>query len=210
MVQVSTLGDAEAGNVGIEINLASGAGKDVISIAGSAYDGAAIQNFQFGSALDIIRLSSAGFQLGVGSAAGSTGSAEVANDIDIINVGSAGETFVIASAAGEGSAATDVIVVTASTGFESFREVLDSFASAGSLEISIGGAATAAMSAGEFMVVWYNASEARTELTLVQSTSIADVGAFFSAISTWNTIATFSGDIRTFGTAETFTGNFDI
>ena len=210
VVQVSTLGDAEAGNVGIEINLASGAGKDVISIAGSAYDGAAIQNFQFGSALDIIRLSSAGFQLGVGSAAASTGSAEVANDIDIINVGSAGETFVIASAAGEGSAATDVIVVTASTGFESFREVLDSFASAGSLEISIGGAASAAMSAGEFMVVWYNASEARTELTLVQSTSIADVGAFFSAISTWNTIATFSGDIRTFGTAETFTGNLDI
>ena len=60
------------------------------------------------------------------------------------------------------------------------------------------------------MVVWYNASEARTELTLVQSTSVAGVGAFFSAISTWNTIATFSGDIRTFGTAETFTGNFDI
>lgn len=202
VVLVNTAGTIESDDVGVSLTLAAGTGADTIKFAGSAYNGVAVQNFQFGSGGDALSFYTAGFSLGFGSAV----TEESAGNLDVINVYTAGVTFT--PGVGASADATEVIVLTTGT-FDTFADVLTALGNGGSLQLAVAPSAVTTATQ-ELFVVWYNNSEHRTELTVVggsaaNNTADADM---WAALGSYETLASFSGDIRSFGSAETFAGNF--
>jgi len=200
VVTVSTFGD--------QLTLKSNTGVDTIRFGGSAFDGAGVKNFQFGSTVsDVLGFGSAGFQLGLTNVSQASASDNAVGALNVAHVYTAGVGVTFGSAAG----ATDVLVVS-QTGFAGHSGLFAALASAGSLRISAVGDATVT-AGGEILVVWYNTDESRTELSLVHATANVSSSEFFQfATGGVSLLATFSGNIRTFSgsTTENFGGDFTM
>jgi len=177
------------GRSGAVVTLQAGTGTDAIIFASTASDEVAVRNFQFGSGSDSLQFASAGgFVFGFGSAA-IDGTTQAQNlNVVVITGKSAGVTL-------DGSAATDVLVVATGT-YSGITDVLAALDDNSILGVSaIGGNVTAG---GQMLILWYNSYESRTELTLVNSTAVSTPGDnMFSAINSYDSIATFSGNITT-------------
>ncbi len=192
------------GRSGAVLTLQAGTGTDAIIFASTASDEVAVRNFQFGSGSDSLQFaSSGGFVFGFGSAA-IDGAQQGQNlNVVVITGKSAGVTL-------DGSAATDVLVVATGT-YSGITDVLAALDDNSLLGVSaVGGSSVTA--GGQMLILWYNSYESRTELTLVNATAVATPGDnMFSAISSYDSIATFSGNITTAHSAtESFIGDFKL
>jgi len=189
------------GQSGGVFTLANGSGVDNIIFASTASDAVAVSNFRFGSGSDSLQFVSAGgFVFGFGSAAidGTT----QASDLNVVKITgkSAGVTL-------GGSAATDVIVVATGT-YSGIADVLNALDDDSLLGVSATAGYGNVTAGGQMLILWYNSYESRTELTLINSTAVSNTNVF-SAISSFDSIATFSGNI-TQSSGETFTGDFKL
>jgi len=204
-ITLSNAGSATQGT-GFAINLSGNTGTDTLRFASTAIDGARVMNFQWGSSQDKISLASAGFSLGMGSAL-SNGEG-FGDGISVLTVGGATSMQLAAAA---GASATEVLVLVTGT-FNNVNQMLSALANGGSLAINSSAQGAISAQAGEFAIVWYNANEQRTELSIARTSAIGAGANPFGLISSAavTTIATFSGDIRTFSAGESFAGNFSL
>jgi len=188
-------------DAGDEIDLAAGTGTDTLRFALNSITtttgGADVSNFEWATAaLDVLLFATASFDLGLGSVVGHIDNA--AGVLDVVNL-SAATTITVASASTQD--ATDVLVLTTSRAFSSAGDMV----SALSLLVTAG-SDQAAIAAGDLLVVWYNSTEGRTELSLVNTTAASDFLTSAIAGGSAYQLAYFDGDssIITSRSGDTF------
>jgi len=206
---VVTLGGASSTNTvkvgsGTTLILTAGTAADIdkIYFGSTATDLAEIRNFTFasGTKMDVMQFASATFKLGMGSAATVVNNTN-ASALNLVTITGASAGVSFGSAA---NAATDVIFV-AGTGFSGISDVFNSLKSAGSMFISAVGETTLT-AGGQLLVMWYNTTERRTDLSLLELTASVTASELFSSTSSFDIelMATFSGQIANV-TAANFT-----
>jgi len=183
----------EVSDYGDIVTLAANTGKDSIDLE-STSSTVFVANFEVNG--DYIGLATAGFSLGL-LATSTDDYNSSAGSISFLTVSAAGATFLAAGSTSD----TDVIVMATGTFFD-FSGVLAALGTAGSL--ALGGSAAIAVSAGQLAVIWYDAANLVTKLTVVGFTgeglaASISAGAVFDAVTAASsqTLVTFSGlDIR--------------
>ena len=148
--------------------------------------GVTIRNFDFSGTTDTLHFGGTAGSFGLASAAGmGGGTAEGA--LTVVTMTAVGTTIVMADAAG--SAATSVIVI--ATGIDA-GSIVSALAWIGSTSTY---STEALNTAGQVLVMWYNASGQETQLHLVGTTANFAT-TFTAANSDYDLLARFADDIR--------------
>lgn len=188
----------------VNITATAATGKDYIYLAGSAYDGVNVANFDLlTSATDRIYLSTASFRFGLASA--STAVSAAAGALNVVTVSGAGTGFTFASAV-DGTH-SDVFVL-ATGQYTSLGAALSGLG--GYLSAAATGGAGSAIAAGQdLLVLWYDSNANASKLTLVNASAGPIGGTFTSTYAgNSNTLVTFSGVDITQTSGVSFTDKF--